>query len=88
MITVPEHAKTKRMARERKTEMVREKEMEVAVETAAAEEETDKYLIQKEKHAVVIACTKAGRQWLERSRCLPVLYEIFCKLYNYNGEMY
>ena len=76
------------MARVRKTEPVREKEMEVAVETAAAEEETDKYVIQKEKHAVVIACTKAGRQWLERSRCLPVLYEIFCKLYNYNGEMY
>lgn len=50
--------------------------MEAAVETAAAEEETDKYVIQKEKHAVVIACTKTGRQWLERSRCLPAFVKI------------
>lgn len=56
--------------------MVKETEAAVEMETAAAEEETDKSVIQKEKRAILIACTKTGRQWLERSRCLPAFVKI------------
>lgn len=72
MITVPEHAKTKRIARERKTEPVMVKETEAAVEmemeTAAAEEETDKLVKRK---TCDCDCMYENREAVARKESLP-----------------